>query len=197
MKFAGILILTLTLLAVGGPTLAHEETDWMTLNQPSAAHRKLDALEGKWKTTTKIWMAGPDAPPGLSEGTSTFEWILDGRFLEERTDSVLSFPGENGELTDVPYSGRGLLGYDNVRNMYVNTWVDSLSTYISYSKGQFSPDGKKLVLYGEMDEPARGVYGRMLRLETDFKTPDHHVFTMYDLNLGENYKVMEIVYERI
>ena len=194
MRFYVTILCLLTLLT---PVWAHEETDWVTLNKPGEAHRKLDVFAGEWKTTTSIWMAGPDKPPGVSEGKSTFAWILDGRFMEERTKSFLNFPGPDGKLMKVPFEGRGVMGYDKVRKLYVNTWVDSLSTYIGYQKGQFSADGKTLTLYGEMDEPAMGVFGRTIRIQTVLESENRHVFTMYDLHAGEDYKVMEIVYERI
>lgn len=188
------------LLLLPSPSTAQEAaadaTDWTLLNTPGEAHKKLDIFVGQWTTTTKIWMAGPEEQPTVSQGESTYEWILDGRFVEERTSSVLKFPSADGAVTEVPYNGRGFIGYDNVRKVYVNTWVDSLSTTISTNKGNFSPDGKTLTLYGEMDEPAQGIYGRLIRLENKLESRDRHVFTLYDLHAGENYRVMEIVYER-
>ena len=176
---------------------AEVTTNWMELNKPGEAHRKLDALVGDWKTTTSIWMGGPDAPPTVFEGKASFEWILGGRFLEERTQAMWTFPGEDGKPVEFSFEGRGVTGYDNIRKMYVNSWMDNMTTYIAFNKGQFSADGKTFTMYGEMDEPAQGVFGRMVRIQTVIESENRHTFTMYDLHAGENYRVMQILYERL
>lgn len=176
---------------------SEEVPGWVQIHTPGEAHRKMDIFEGTWKTSMRIWMAGPDQEPNVSKGQSTFQWILDGRFMEEKAESNMSLPSDDGKMVAVPFAGRGVLGYDNVRKQYVNTWMDTLGTHIAYNKGHLSADGKTLTLYGEMDEPAQGIYGRWIRLQTTFETRDRHVFTMYDLHAGEDYKVMEVVYERL
>src|SRR5262249_31476820 len=47
---------------------------------PGAQHQTLAKLEGKWTTSTKMWM-DPGQPPTTSDGTAEFTMVLGGRFL--------------------------------------------------------------------------------------------------------------------
>ena len=141
-------------------------------------------------------MDGPDSKPAESFGESEAKWILDGRFLREEASSEFTMPGPEGKPMTVPYGGMGLLGHDNVRNQYVTIWVDTMSTNVTKATGSFDKSGKVLTMYATLDEPALGVYGRWIRLVFTLESPDKHRFEMFDLNAGEDYKVMEMLYER-
>jgi hypothetical protein len=113
--------------------------EWVRLGTPAEPHQALEPLVGTWKTTSRLWMAGPDAPPMESHGTSVKTWVLGGRWLQEDLES---------EMMGQPLQGRGMTGFDNFKNTYV------------------------------------------------IESRDRHVFTMYDLHAGDDYKAFEIVYER-
>jgi hypothetical protein len=50
-----------------------------------------------------------------------------------------------GEMPGMgPYSGFGLIGFDNVTKKFVSTWIDNHSTGIMSGSGALSPDGKVL-----------------------------------------------------
>ena len=95
-----------------------------------------------------------------------------------------------------PHDGMGYFGYDNYQRMYVGCWVSSSSTQMLTMRGAMSPDGKKLTMYAEMDEPMLGVYGRLIKCVTDYVDDDTQIFSVYDLHAGDNYKVFEIEYKR-
>lgn len=170
--------------------------EWVELNKPGEAHSKLDVFVGKWKTTTKIWMKGPSGEPNVSEGLADVNWILGGRYLQDTTRAMLVIPAGDGSTRSIPYHGLGLLGHDNVRKQYVRLWIENQSTHFPVSRGNFDSEGKVLTMYGTMDEPALGVYNRMVRYQVVIESPEKHVFSMYDLHAGEDFKVLEVVYEK-
>ena len=55
---------------------------------------------------------------------------------------------------------------------------------------------KAALVFGQMDEPMLKVYGRTIKYVTKIVSPDKHVFSIYDLHAGDDYKVIEITYER-
>src|SRR5579859_3746178 len=72
---------------------------------PGPAHKALDALAGNWKTEVKCWME-PGGSPHVSLGTAKASWVLNGRFLKEEF---------HGEVMGKPFTGRSLMGYDNIK----------------------------------------------------------------------------------
>ena len=97
----------------------------------------------------------------------------------------------------MPFTGYSVSGYDNARKIYVGTWIDSMSTWILNSKGTVDQSGKVFTAYGEMDEPALGVYGRLVKYVTRIESEDKRVFEVYDLHAGDDYLVFDITYERV
>ena len=63
-------------------------------------------------------------------------------------------------------------------------------------KGTCDPSGKVFTFYGEMDEPMIDVRGRMVKYVNRIIDDKKHVFEIYDLHAGPDYKVVEITYER-
>jgi len=168
----------------------------MKTMKPGEHHKLLQSSVGTWDVTTKIWM-DPAAPPSLTKGTSECKWVLDGRFVME--DFKSEFPMgamTGGQVKNIPWYGMGLFGYDNFRNMYVGCWADTMGTQLLTMKGTASPDGKTFTYYGEMDEPELSMIGRTVKYQTKYIDNDTHVFTIYDLAAGDNYKVVEVTYTR-
>ncbi|MBT8484190.1 MAG: DUF1579 domain-containing protein [Phycisphaerae bacterium] len=164
---------------------------------PGPGHRALDHFIGDWETTTKVYWGGPSMPPSEASGTATMKWVLDGRFVREESAWTMPMPDpETGELVPTPAQGLGLFGYDNHRNLYVASWADSINTHLLSVRGSADPSGRVFRYYGEMDEPMLGVTGRMVKYETRIVDRNTHVVDIYDLHVGEEYKVIEITYRR-
>jgi hypothetical protein len=165
---------------------------WQKAATPGEHHAKLEHFIGEWDLETKFWMAGPDGPASTSKGSAKYEWILGKRFVQEtmraRTEMA---PGQVMEI-----EGLGITGYDNMRNMYTSIWMDNTNTHLLDFVGSMSPDGKKLTFYGDMDEPGLDVYGRTIKSTIRVVDKNTHVFALYDLHAGDDYKVMEITYKR-
>lgn len=170
---------------------------WMASTQPGPQHKMMESSIGTWDTTTKMWMAGPGGDPTETKGVAERKWVLDGRFIMEELKS--EFPMEamsGGQAKNIPWNGMGLFGYDRFRNMYVGCWADTMGTQLLTMKGTASPDGTVFTYYGEMDEPMMGVIGRTVKFQTKVVDNDTHVFSIYDLHAGDDYKVVEVTYKR-
>lgn len=164
---------------------------WQKMATPGKPHEALKPLTGKWNTVTKMWMAGPSGPATESKGSAEYKWILGGRYLQETFD---------GKLMGMPYSGIGLLGYDNYKKKYTSCWVDSASTAMLKSEGLLDRTGKVLTYYGTMDEWLTGEHDKAVKFVFRIVNDDKHIFEIHDLGIvdgdKENTKVMEITYTR-
>ena len=155
---------------------------------PGEQHAFLMKRVGKWTTTYKFWMAGPGSEAMTSTGTAEMKSILGGRWLQETS---------KGMIMGQPHEGFGLSGYDNFRKQFRTMWFDNMSTTVYAMTGYLDRTGKVLTTYGPMDEPATGEVAKISRFVTTFVSDDEFVLSGYDLRLGDDAKVMEIVYKRV
>jgi hypothetical protein len=154
---------------------------------PGDAHKKLNVMAGTFDAKVKMWME-PGAPPMESSGKAVNEWVLGGRWLQQRFD---------GMMMGMPFNGIGYTGYDNIRQMYVGTWMDSMSTsYMTSSGGAPDASGKTWSFSGMAMDPMSGEAVNFDEKITVVDN-DHHVFEMYGPGPnGAMYKMMEITYVR-
>lgn len=169
---------------------------WMASMKPSKHHAKLDQFVGTWDTVMRMYMGGPGAPPAEAKGTSEMKWVLGKRFLLHEHKGEALMPDMTGAMKPMPFEGTGLTGYDNLRNMYVANWADTMSTQMLVMKGAADPEGKVFTYYGEMDEPMLNVVGRYVKYVTRVVNEDKFVFEIYDLHAGDGYKAVDITYTR-
>ncbi len=175
----------------GMPAMSPEEMaqmqEYMKLMQPGEAHKHLNFYAGVWDTVTKVWMGGPGTPPMESTGTSTFTSVLGGRWvMEEHT----------GTMMGMPYLGKGMMGYDNYKNLYVGTWYSNMSTEMLQMVGARHPKTGVVTMYGVMDEPQLSVHGRTVKYVIKQTDDDHFTFEIIDLHASDDYKVIELSYTR-
>ncbi len=162
---------------------------WMEAATPAEAHKKLNDMVGSWKTSSRIWANGLDAPPTETQGTWEVKWVLDGRFLQQEM---------KGEMMGKPFSGIGFLGYDNMNKKYVSFWIDNTSTAMFTADGTFDQAGKVLTTVGKMDEPMTGEYGKSTMYIYRMESKDKHIFEIHDLSLPQGKtKMMEAEYTRV
>ena len=191
--FCLIALLGLTAIAIAeDPKMSEKDMaamqEYLKTAAPGEHHKELNYFVGKWNTITRMWMAGPESAPTETKGTSEMTWILDGRFIQEVHKS---------RMMGMPYEGMGITGYDNYRNMFNTVWMSNMGTNIIASTGQHDPSGKVYTYYGQMDEPMLKVVGRTVKYIATIKSPDQYVFEVIDLHASDNYKVFEIVYDRV
>ena len=153
---------------------------------PGPPHKKLAAMAGTFDAKVKMWME-PGATPTESSGTSTNELILGGRWLQQRFE---------GSVMGQPFSGVGYTGYDNIRKMYVGTWMDSMSTSIMSSSGNPDGSGKTWMFSGTMMDPVSGEPVSFDQKMTMIDN-DHQLWEMWGPGPdGSPFKMMEISYSR-
>ena len=149
---------------------------------PGAAHKALDALAGNWKAEVKCWME-PDGPGAVSHATTKANWILGGRFLEEEF---------HGEMMGKPFTGRCLLGFNNLRQKYQSIWVDDINTAMTMSEGKAENGHQLITLEGNADCAGTGQKDISTKQVIRILGPDKHVWEMFH----DGQKRMEITYTR-
>jgi len=149
---------------------------------PGPAHKALEPLVGNWKAEVKCW-AEPGGSPDVTQGTAKTSWTLNGHFLEEEF---------HGEMMGKPFTGRSLMGYDNIKQTYNTVWVSDTQTSIFTSEGKAETGNKVITLEGKGNCPATG--RKDIPMKTVFRivSPNEHVFEMFN----DGAKMMEITYTR-
>ena len=159
---------------------------WTAHATPGEGHKVLEGMIGKWNATSKFWM-DPAAPPQESKGTAESTWVLGNRFVQQ------TFAGE---MMGEKFTGLGFTGYDNTAKVYVNTWMDSMTTSIMYSTGTWDAAKKELTSKGEYADPMTGknkTYRSVMKVVSD----DQHVFEMHEAGPdGKEFKTLELTYTR-
>lgn len=152
---------------------------------PGEAHKKLDALAGKFAVKSKMWM-DPSKPPEESTGSTERKWIMGNRYLQE---------SYQGQFMGQPFDGMGITGYDNVTKKYFGSWIDSGSTSMTLARGTMS--GNTIRYKGMMSDPMMGkeVPYTMAMVIAD---NDNHKMEMWGPGPGgKEMKWMELSYARV
>lgn len=160
--------------------------DWIAMGQPTAAHAWLGRFVGEWDVKTETFM-DPAAPPIVSSATAKVTWKMEGKWIEEHF---------HGDMMGMPFEGFGSTGFDNVKKQYVSSWMDSMGSGLYVSYGSVSPDMKTLTMFGKMDEPMTGEYGKAVMYQITVHSEDHHTFEMKEVVYGDPFTVMKMEYRR-
>ena len=127
----------------------------------------------------------PHAALASSVGDYTLA-ILDGRVLVEQVQA---------SMHGMPFTGHGMVGYDNVTGKWWQTWNDSMSTGVMLSHGDCDEHGS-CTFEGSWTDPVtkRTMQSRFTNRWID---ADTEVFEMYGPAAdGTEYKMMEMTYTR-
>lgn len=152
---------------------------------PGAEHERFKARVGKWKAECKTWMGTEE--PSVSSGSSTFELFFEGRYLHQTYA---------GEWDGIPFEGRGVSGYDNIKKKYFGAWIDSMSTALTVLEGDYDPATKTTTMSGPGLMPDGSPY--TMRTVDREVNPNTFVFEMYMPGPdGKEVKNMEITYTRM
>ena len=167
------------------PEQKAEMEAYMKAATPGAPHQMLAATAGNYDLKIKTWHE-PGAPPMEETGTATRSMILGGRVLVEDA---------TGTMMGVPYTGKGMTGYDNVTGKYWSTWTDSMSTGIMMSEG--TCDAQKACTFtGTWNDPVKKGPVKS-RMTTRWTSPTTELFEMYGPGKdGKEMKMMEITYTK-
>jgi hypothetical protein len=161
--------------------------EYMKLAAPGEHHAHMAKMEGKWKAESKMWME-PGSEPQMAQGKAMIEPILGGRFMQ------MTY---HGNFMDQQFEGRGISGYDNLKNKHTDIWMDTMGTFFMVSEGNCSDGGKALEMRGDFQDPS----GQTHKTRTVSReiSDDRMVFEMYmvDPSSGNEFKHMEITYTRM
>jgi hypothetical protein len=137
-----------------------------------------------------MWMGGAGSgEPATSSGKATYRWLMEGRWLAQ---------DYSGDMMGMPFTGFALTGYDNFHRQYVGLWIDSMSTALVTMEGGIDRTGKRIELFGRMDEPMLAQIGKTAKYVTQILGDDRFVFEVHDLDIiGGDTKVLELTYERV
>lgn len=176
---------------LAGPSRAEDLQAQMAkmkeLGTPGAEHAVLNNFIGKWKVTSHSWMKPGDAPQE-SKATSTFKWVLDGHFLQQKY---------KGDWAGEPFEGIGFLGYDKMKKKYVSVWMDSMATSFFESAGQYHAATRTIKDSGTFACPLTNETNKWFRAEWKIIDKKQHIYSMYFKDAkGKEFKSMELVYRR-
>jgi len=156
---------------------------------PGPMHAFLAQGVGTWKGRTQMWM-GPGADPMVSESIDVRTPMLDGRFV--KTEVASEWPGMG------TFSGFGIIGFDNVSQKFVGTWVDNFGTGIANGTGTRSSDGTTMEWTYTYNCPItkKPVAFRQVEKFVDPNTVTVEMF-MTDPKTGQEFKSMQIDAKRV
>ena len=190
--YAALLLLFVTpVLAEGGPEEMTPEQKammeaYMKAGTPGEPHEILASRVGDYDAKVKSWQA-PGAPPVEETGTVKRSMILGGRVRVEEF---------SGTMMGTPFTGQGMMGYDNVSGKYWSTWNDSMSTGIMVSEGTCDAKLTACTFTGTWNDPI--TKGPMTaRMTSRMAGPTTEVFEMYGPGPdGKEMKMMEMTYTK-
>jgi hypothetical protein len=153
------------------------------MNVPLAPEHEVFKKDvGTWDAEIEV-RPGPGAPVQRSRGVSENRLVGGGAWL------VTDYRADSG------FEGHGVYGFDQTRNKYVGTWVDSMRRFLVIAEGFWDPEGKKMTYRGEAKMPD----GRVVqwREETTTVGKDHQVFRSFlRLPDGSDFEMMTVNYRR-
>jgi hypothetical protein len=159
---------------------------WMTAATPGEMHAMLAKDEGEWEGEVTSWM-DPKAPAQKSKSIATNKMVLGGRFqLSEH----------KGCFGGMPFEGMSMVGYDNIKKVFMSGWVDNMGTTMMHMEGPWDPVTKTIHLSGICTNP---MDGKQMNVREDFMYVDANTqkMVMYGPDMaGKEYKTMEIVFTR-
>lgn len=170
--------------AIGQPSAA-EMNAWEKYMALGEMHALLAASDGEWKEELLFWQA-PGTEPQKNSATCVNTMILGGRFQESN---------HKGTVMGMPFEGKGLVGYDNIKKIFMSTWVDNMGTGIMYSEGPYDPKTQSITMKGKMMDPMAGKEQNVRQVFT-FVNDKQQKFEMFVMQNGKEFKTMQINYQR-
>ena len=165
---------------------------WMEFMTPGQEHEFLKQRVGRWKMQNRQWMA-PDQEPVETTMVTEYEMTMGGRYLLQR---VLPM-----DYNGMPFEARGFIGFDNGKQSYVSSWIDSFGTGIATGIGKTTERGINMPPVIEwtwtLTDPMTGQDSRMRAVET-ILSEDQFRFDMFNvLPDGTEMKSMEQIGTRM
>lgn len=157
---------------------------WQEYMTPGPMHEMMAKNVGNWKAEI-ITYEDPSVPL-KSEGTSTYEMILGGRYLQGK---------HSADFGGMGMEGMELLGFDNAKKKFFSTWIDNFGTGIMFQEGTYDEATKSISFSGTTIDP----FGKEIKVRQVSKIidEDHAYMEMYMEQEGKESKWMEMKSTRI
>ena len=172
---------------------AEEMKKMMELSQLNDNHKLLAATAGNWSYVVKMWM-DPKGQPTESKGTAVRKAVMDGRYVTGDYSGSFKMPGADGKMKEMKFQGMSMDGYDNVKQKFVNGWVDNMGTGIYITEGTYDASAKTITYTGEW-EMMPGMKSKV-REVVKLTDKDHMSMEMFEDRGQGDVKTMEINYTR-
>ena len=167
------------------PEQQAEMDDYMKAGAPGPQHEAMAKEVGTYDVAMKSWQ-DPSAPPMESTGVATRSLMFGGRVMVEDYES---------DFMGMPFTGRGMNGFDNVSGKYWSTWMDSMSTGMMVSEGTCTDD-HVCTFVGTWNDPIeKGP--KKARMVSRWTSPTTQVVEMHATGRdGKETKMMEMTYTK-
>ncbi len=181
--------------AAGMPSDEEMMKIMMEMGKLNENHKLLASLDGTWSYVVKMWMDGnTSAKPLESTGTAVRKSIMDGRYIELEAKGKMEMPGPDGKPQAHDFVGMGLEGYDNAKQKFFSTWMDSMGTGMMMADGTYDAASKTFTYTGEY-AMMPGVLQK-IREVVKVVDNDHMLLEWFEDRDGKDVKTMEINYTR-
>lgn len=157
--------------------------DFMTVGEMQQMLAKDD---GEWIGEVTMWM-DPAAPPTKSKSVAVNKMILGGRYQQSE---------HKGCFGGMPFEGLSLVGYDNIRKVFMSSWIDNMGTSFMNLEGPWDAATKTIHLKGKATDP---MSGKQVNYREEFTYVDDNTqkLSMYcPDSKGKEFKTMEIILTR-
>jgi hypothetical protein len=149
-------------------------------------HKQLAFFTGEWKATTTMYM-DPKAPPEKTEGKTHTESKFGGRYIEMHYE---------GKFQGQTFNGEGVMGFDNLKGKFFNTWIDSMSTGFWLAWGTYDKASNTYTFHGSMDDPMAPATQMKVREVIHPTDEKHYTFEWYEMHNGKEAKTLQIDYAK-
>ena len=144
-------------------------------------HKMLAAQNGTWDN--EMTMFEPGKPPTVSKSVSVNKMIFGGRYQQS---------SYTGTMNNEPFEGMSILGYDNTKKKFVNSWIDNGGTGVMYMEGSYDPATKSITLSGTMPDFTTGKDCTMRQVITMTDDKHNNMEMYYTPAGGQEMKMFEI-----
>jgi hypothetical protein len=156
---------------------ADEMKAYQEFMTPGPMHKWMAKFNGTWEGDITSFM--DPANPNKSKTTSVATTIMNG--LYQTADMT-------GNMMGMPFHGHSIMGYDNAKKMFINTWIDNMGSGIIIMTGTYDEAAKTLHLKGKQTSP---MDGKDLDIRQEMKIIDDNNYTLVMYGSGPGGKEMK------
>lgn len=158
---------------------------WMEFMTPGDMHKWLAKQAGTWEGEVHSFM--PGAPVDTQKAREVVKMSMNGLYQEGDFSST---------MMGQPMMGHSTVGFDNLRKVFVSTWIDNLGSGIIMMEGSYDAATKTLNMKGKQSDPMANKQTD-IRQEVNFPDDDNYTMTMYGTGPdGTEMKFMHGVFKR-